>query len=235
MVKISVIIPTLNEEKHIEECLLSFKKQDFKDYEIIVADGLSSDNTVKIAKKYTSKVISSMDKSIGAGRNKGAKIAKGELLLFTDADTVVAPNLLKKLNEALEGGDIIGATVEMKAKEKPTIFEHVGLILYNFLVRISLIFQFLTPQVAGVCLCVRKKIFDDVGGFNEEMKTNEDLDFCERAKKYGKFVYVNSTYVKTSLRRMRRWGHAKFFTYHLISWINYMLFKKGRTKYTVVR
>ena len=154
MVKISVIIPTLNEGKYLENCLKSLKKQKFKDYEIIIADGLSTDNTVEIAKKYTKKVISSKDKSIGAGRNKGVKIASGEILVFTDADTIVAPNLLEKVNEAIKN-EVIGATTRMIAREKTTLFEEIGLILYDLFIRLSLFIPFLTPQIAGVCLCIK--------------------------------------------------------------------------------
>ena len=118
MIKVSVIIPTLNEERYIEDCLKSLKKQSFKNYEIIVSDGLSTDNTVKIAKKYTKNVISSKNKGIGDGRNKGAKIAKGEILLFLDADSTIAPNLLGKLSESMENKNIIGLTTEVKSKEK---------------------------------------------------------------------------------------------------------------------
>ena len=235
MVYISVIVPTLNEEKYIKGCLKSLKKQSFKDYEIIVSDGLSTDNTVKIAKNYTKKVISSKDKGIGDGRNKGARVAKGEILLFIDADTIAAPNLLNKISESMKNKDIIGLTTRMKPKEKLSLLDYIEFKFYNYFVRASLYLPFLTPQIPGVCLCIKKNIFQRVGGFNKEMKTCEDLDFCEKAKKYGKFLFLKGTYVNTSIRRMKKWGHIKFITYQTASLINYILFKRGVMNYGTIR
>lgn len=235
MILISVIVPTLNEEKFIEECLKKIKNQNFKDYEIIVSDGLSTDNTVKIAKKYADKVISSKDKGIGDGRNKGARIAKGKILLFIDADTIVAPNLLSKISDAMENENIIVLTAQLKSKEKPLAFDKLVFKIYNIFIQSSLVLSFLTPQISGVCLCIRKSIFDKVGGFNKEMKTCEDLEFCERTKKYGKFLFLKETYVKTSIRRMKKWGRLKFIIYHTVSLINYTLFKRGRKSYSTIK
>jgi len=235
LIKVSVIIPTLNEERYIEDCLKSLKEQSFKNYEIIVSDGLSTDNTVKIAKKYTKNVISSKDKGIGDGRNKGAKIAKGEILLFLDADTIIAPNLISKLSESMENKDIIGLTTEVKSKEALALIDIIEFKIYNFFVRASLYLPFLTPQISGVCLCIKRSIFQKVGGFDKEMKTCEDLEFCEKAKRYGKFLYLKGSYVNTSIRRMKKWGRLKFLTYQTISLINYILFKKGRMNYGSIR
>jgi len=235
LIEISVIIPTLNEEKYIEECLKNIKKQSFKDYEIIVSDGLSIDNTVKIAKKYSKKVISSKDKGIGEGRNKGAKIAKGEILLFIDADTIIAPDLLSKIVSSVKNKDIIGLTTKVRSKEKLSVLDDLGFKFYDFFIRASLALPFLIPQIAGTCLCVKKSIFEKVGGFNVYMKTCEDLDFCKRAKKYGRFLYLRGSYVKTSIRRIKKWGRLKFVVYQTASLFKYNLFKKGRATYGLAR
>ena len=80
--KTSLIIPCLNEEKYLPLLLDSIKKQNFKDYEIIIADAGSKDKTLEIAKKYDCRIIPG---GLPAkGRNEGAKIAKGELLFFCD-------------------------------------------------------------------------------------------------------------------------------------------------------
>jgi len=233
--QVSVIIPTLNEEGYIEDCLKSIKKQSFKNYEIIVSDGLSTDNTVKIAKKYTKNVISSKDRGIGDGRNKGAKIARGETLLFIDADTTLAPNLLGKLSESMENKNIIGLTTEIKSKEALALIDVIDFKFYNLFIKASLYLPFIIPQIPGVCLCIRKSIFKKVGGFDTRMKTCEDLKFCEKAKRYGKFYYLKGTYVNTSIRRMKKWGRLKFLTNQTFSLINYTLFKRGIRNYGTVR
>lgn len=89
----SIIIPTLNEEKFLPRLLDSIKKQDSKDYEIIVADAGSKDATVEIAKKYRCKIV--QGGLPAKGRNEGAKIAQGDLLLFLDADVQLPSDFLK--------------------------------------------------------------------------------------------------------------------------------------------
>jgi len=86
--KVSIIIPTLNEEKYVEKTLLSIKAQTMKlPYEVIVSDGASKDDTLKIAKRYANKIVISKKRSPAIQRNCGAKYSKGSFLIFVDADT----------------------------------------------------------------------------------------------------------------------------------------------------
>ena len=100
--KISVIVPTLNEEENIPNLLGSLEKQTLKDFEIIVIDGGSTDRTVSIAKNYTSKVIVEQGLPEYPSRNAGAKIADGKILMFTCADVIFPNELLAKVTEILE-------------------------------------------------------------------------------------------------------------------------------------
>ncbi len=98
--KISVVVPALNEEKYIESCLKSLKSQSYKPLEIIVCDGNSEDRTREIARKYADKVIIEKRRSAAAERQKGAKIAKGEIIAFIDSDTIAEKDWLKKIADA---------------------------------------------------------------------------------------------------------------------------------------
>ena len=94
---ISIIIPAYNEEKFIEQTLISLKKQNCGiPYEIIVCDNNSKDKTPEIAQKYADKVVSETKQGGGYARNKGASIAQGKYLVFTDADTVFPENYLEE-------------------------------------------------------------------------------------------------------------------------------------------
>jgi len=85
---VSVLVPTLNEEDYIEDCLKSVVGQKTSvSYELIVCDGRSEDKTREIAKKYAGVVVTSRKRSTGLQRDGGAKKAKGDYLLFVDADT----------------------------------------------------------------------------------------------------------------------------------------------------
>jgi len=95
--EISVIVPTLNEENYLEDCLKSILRQTFprNEYEIIVSDGSSEDRTVEIANKYADRVVVSKKRGIWWGRNYGAKFARGRFLVFIDADTKIKEDYLE--------------------------------------------------------------------------------------------------------------------------------------------
>lgn len=98
--KVSFIIPTLNAASVLEACLKSIKKQTFskKDYEIIIADGGSTDNTIKIAKKYGAKVIKNPLKTAEAGKAVAIKKANGKYIALIDSDNILPTNNWLKLN-----------------------------------------------------------------------------------------------------------------------------------------
>src|SRR3989344_5776368 len=91
---ISIIIPAYNEERYLPKLLDCIKRQSFRNYEVIVADADSADSTKKIAKKYGCRVVKGG--MPGAGRNNGAKAAKGVILLFLDADSLIEMDFVKK-------------------------------------------------------------------------------------------------------------------------------------------
>jgi glycosyltransferase involved in cell wall biosynthesis len=198
----SVIIPALNEEKCIENCINSVLNQTYpRDrYEIIVSDGASKDKTAKIAKKYADKVVVSKKRGIWWGRNYGAKFAKGKYLVFIDADTIIDRDYLKTVHPYLERG-YVGVSTGFRFSERN--------------LRIRLIEGYLTlfwkiasatgfKQLLGFSLCIPKKTFKEVGGFKdfymEDAMINRDL------KKFGKIKYISEKKVTTSPRKYEKQG-----------------------------
>lgn len=106
---VSIIIPTYCEEESIEWCLKSIQGQEFeKDrIETIVVDSNSPDNTRAIATKYAKKVINIKTRGVGKARNVGAQEAKGDILLFLDADTVLDPEFLINLAESFDDNEVV--------------------------------------------------------------------------------------------------------------------------------
>ncbi len=100
MPKFSIIIPVHNVEKYLKTCLDSVKNQTFKDYEVLIVDDGSTDNSMSIAKKYNFTLIESDYVGVSEARNIAIKKAKGEYLVFLDSDDWWDKELLEKLNES---------------------------------------------------------------------------------------------------------------------------------------
>jgi len=110
MIKVSFVIPTLNSQKVLESCLKSIKKQNFKNYEILIIDGGSIDQTLSIAKKYHSKIYQNPLKTAEAGKAIGVKHAQGEYICLIDSDnTLPSENWLKQMLSPFTDKQIIGS------------------------------------------------------------------------------------------------------------------------------
>ena len=102
--KLSLIIPVYNVEKYLEECLDSVIMQIIVDMEIILIDDGSKDNSGKICDKYAEKynfikVVHKKNEGVSVARNTGIKMAQGNYIFFLDSDDMLAPNILKKIEE----------------------------------------------------------------------------------------------------------------------------------------
>ena len=106
MPKVSIIIPAYNIEKYLSACLDSALSQDFSNYEIVVIDDGSTDNTPKISDEYAKKyenviTIHQKNSGLSSARNTGIKRAKGEYVALIDGDDIIAPNFLARLYQAV--------------------------------------------------------------------------------------------------------------------------------------
>jgi len=119
--KVSIVIPTYNEEKDIEECIKSIKGQSYKNFEIIVVDDGSKDKTLDVVKKFRDvKIIMGEHKGPGFSRNLGARKATGEILIFIDADMTFDKDYLKNLIAPIledKTGEVVGSTHELEIVE----------------------------------------------------------------------------------------------------------------------
>jgi glycosyltransferase involved in cell wall biosynthesis len=199
---VSVIIPTLNEEKYIEATLLSIRNQDYRGkYEIIVVDSNSKDRTVKVARKYANKVVVTKRRGIAVGRNIGARVAKGEILLFVDADTILLPNVISKVVNHLKKKNIVGFVVPILVYDFSKNILYIMGIWANYILSKANL-----HPVTTVCFACNKSAFFMVGGFNEKLHVAEDIELGSRLKKIGKVKYIKDTFVISSSRRIKKWG-----------------------------
>jgi len=184
-IRISVIIPALNEKAVIRRCLeaLSRNRLPKTDFEVIVVDNGSTDGTVETVRQfqasYSLKIVSVEGVRISALRNRGAAEARGEILAFLDADCLAPPewltNSMRLLEDLREG--IIGAHYQI-----PDDATWVGRVWCQ---------DRLTEKVGDVSyvpagdLLIHRDRFFQVGGFDESIQTNEDYEFCQRALLVG--------------------------------------------------
>ena len=200
---ISIIIPSLNEEKYLSLLLESIKKQSFSDYETILADAGSKDKTLEIAKNYNCRIIPG---GLPAkGRNEGAKVAKGDTLFFLDADTIMPDeNFLGKSIEEFIKRELDVASFCLVPLPKGKFSSFALNLFYN---QPIVLLESALPHAATGILS-KKDMFEKAGGFDEDVKLAEDHYFARRAQKVfgAKFGIIKTTELYVSDRRFKTDG-----------------------------
>lgn len=198
---VSIIIPTRNEEKYLPILLESIKKQTQPPSEIIVADADSDDKTREIAKSYGCKIVNG-GKHPGIGRNNGAKVANGQILIFFDADVILPEDFLEKALSEFEVRKLDVACCFARPNSKKWV-DHIGAFLNNA-------YYFLTERIlmngVGFCMFARRQIHEKIGGFDETILIAEDQDYAVRASKIGKYRFLRSIKINVSMRRFEKEG-----------------------------
>lgn len=182
-IDISVVIPCLNERQNIETVLSSLDnelQQGGFTYEIIVVDNGSTDGSVEIAKTYNATVLFSSSTTVAGVRNLGAEKANGKTLVFVDADVVVQPSWGKTLRHIFQNTNnlrnmITGSNCSVPDNIKP--------LLYSWYKGISSDVR--NTHLGTGHMIVSKDCFNKIGGFNTDLVSGEDYDFCLRGKKKG--------------------------------------------------
>ena len=203
-VKFSFIIPTRNEAGYIEGCLRSIRSQRRKDYEIIVVDTLSGDGTQAIARRYADKVMTEPRRGPAVARNTGAQAARGEVLVFADADVRFEQDFLDRIDAELSRHPALaGGVCRLVPYDSPS-----ALLARSYQV-VDWLAWFLNalgiPCTAGSCFIFRREAFERAGGFNPCLLTNEDHDAANRIARFGRFAHLD-TPIYTSVRRVAKRG-----------------------------
>lgn len=234
-IDVSIVVCTLNEEKNIEGCLRALRDQKFSgNYEIILADGNSEDNTVKLAKPFADKIVIEKKRSIAYERQAGAKVAKGKIIAFTDADSRAPNDWVQKIHDTFEKntnivllyGPVFYSDVSENEQWISTFF------MPKFL-RLMSILRMHNP--IGSNLAIRREVFEKIGGFDTRYITCEDLDLGKRAQKHGNLHYHTHLKHYVSARRVKKWGYMKYVGFHLMNGVRYHLTGKAARKYEDVR
>jgi glycosyltransferase involved in cell wall biosynthesis len=225
----SIIVPAYNEEKYIEQCLRSILQQtvDRPEYEIIVSDGASSDNTQTIAKQLSDKIVVNERRGASVQRNYGAQQAQGDILVFIDADTTLDKYFLSALKEQFKDQRVVAVS----GIAYPADGNLPQRLVYRATYRLMQIFHFMNLSLfPAMCVAYRKRAFDDAGGFREDFTTLEDLDLSKRVSKSGLTKIAARAHAYSSTRRIQK-HLVSTVAYHIFCDMRYLLTGKGPRRY----
>lgn len=224
----SIIIPTLNEGAFLSTILQNLVKQKENNFETLVVDGSSEDNTRQVAESFIQVLPISFlqikKRNPAAQRNFGAQKAQGKYLVFLDADTRITPFFIKKLHAYIskeKGLLFIPHVIPDDANPQNKITFNV----VNFLIEAS---QYIgKPFSTGGSMIVERHLFHTLGGFSETVFIAEDHDLVQKAYKWGvKAKFARSIKIVLSLRRLRKEGQLKLFYKYVVATAHVLL--KGK-------
>jgi glycosyltransferase involved in cell wall biosynthesis len=192
---ISFVVPAHNEAAWIGRCLSAIRSAAVaEEHEVIVVDDSSSDGTSSLAQQFGARVIRVEHRHISATRNAGAREARGEMLFFVDADTLVNAEVVRSALGSIRGGAVGGGCVPRFEGQLPLWWR----VAYPFFVLGVRVLR----QPGGACLFCARRAFEATGGFSEAHYAAEDAVFVTALKRHGRFVLLKDR-VMTSGRNLR--------------------------------
>lgn len=212
--RISIVIPAHNEEQYLPGLLDSIDVAvdqytcGHAAVEVIVADNASTDATSRIAQERGCHVVYVKQRSIAKARNQAARIAKGEILAFVDADSQIHPDTLNAIERTLTDRVVIGATGVRLSRMS------LGIALSWYLCVVPVIR--IARVDTGVVFC-RRIDWESTGGYREDRIAGEDIDFFLAMKQLGRsrgqnFARAKGVFTITSARKFDRYGDWHYFT-----------------------
>lgn len=207
--RFSVIIPTLNEEKFVGILLHSLAVQTFRDFEVIVVDGVSTDKTLTAVKRYQKRLpsltaVKSTKALLAHQWNLGIQKARGQYLMFVHADSMLFPYFFDRINAfiSLEKPDFFTSWF---APDSRVAGDALITLLTNLGLEVSVMIH--RTVAPGSLSVVSKRACEKVGGFSEDYHFGEDADFGSRLSEAGyPLKILRETLVVCSLRRFRNEG-----------------------------
>ncbi len=216
MNRISLVIPTYNEEKYITKLFQSLERSTLYPDEILIIDDHSTDRTREIAKSYGAEVILVDKRNIGYARKVGMLIAKHNILVSGSADMVVDSMWLERLTAPIRlGYDVSFGRIDVDSTN--IIDKNVAQFLNLYSEWAFKLFKLV--WVSGDNIAISRPFYYKIGGF-KELKMGEDMELVRRAIRFGKVYYAKDAIIYTSDRRIRKWGRIRFFLYYLLAYLS---------------
>lgn len=215
----SVVIPTLNEERHLPVLLSSLVSQTYKDFEVIVSEAKSEDKTKEKALEFQGRlnleVYDSEKRHLASQRNFGAKKAKGDYLVFLDADFRAEENLIEAIVKKIHqtNADLI---IPVSIPDTKNLFWKTYFGLSNLLISFTPLVN--KPMGNGPAAVIKRDIFEKIGGYDETVFVYEDQLLFQTAYKNGaKISYSKEAKVFFSIRRIEKEGSLNFIFKNIVA------------------
>jgi len=231
-IKISVVIPALNEERYLPNCIQSLKSQNFEHpYEIIVVNNNSTDRTAEVASDMGATVVLEPHIGITWARQKGLETAQGEIVACVDADTVVPKDWLQQIYHTLGDDDeIVGASGKIFYTKGDTWKGKLPALLGSVILYSDMAFRYLFGKPGtlwGGNFAVRKRAVIKAGGFNKKIKFfGEDTELSLRLGKIGKIKFNKKQLAYTSPRRFESQPLLKTFWSLIANFVWLVMFER---------
>lgn len=224
---LSVVIPTLNEEKLIAQALRYLANQSYRDFEVVVVDGGDSgpsiDRTVSVARSMGARVLSSKRGGVVDARNVGGHMSLSDIIVFTEADARPPTNWLKTILSQFDD-----STVAVAGPGIPFDGTRLVMLEYAFYNTLRYLVSrlphpFMHLSASAYNVAVRKEIFEQIGGFRH-YPANDDGLLGRQAAMVGKAKFCPEAYVWISARRFKGMGILRANLHYLYVLENFLNF-----------
>lgn len=225
----SIIIPAHNEEDYIRKTLHNIKEQTYQNFEIVIVPNGCTDKTEEIISKRANEKLRTFPMStanVSRARNYGAGKASGKMLIFLDADTLLAQDSLQKINKQfLEHHSVATTKVEPDISNSKY---RVAMKVKNFYNQTKIY-----AGCSGILIC-RKEDFEQVNGYDPNIIVKEHKELIDKLRKKGQYTCIDTSVI-TSMRRFEKWGLSKATGFWIIQWFKNKQGKLSESKYEKIR
>ena len=196
----SILVPTYNQVRYLPEALNSLLSQTYDDWEAIVVNDGSTDETAKVMKRYAAKdarirIFHKENGGVASALNEGLRNARGQWICWLSSDDFFEPNKLSVHLQAIKENPDVGffhthyfVLVEKTGTIAP---EKLNLKAFNPLLELKVLKFFEHNYINGISIAINRKIFDDVGYFDEQYRNGQDFDMWLRISRYYRLHFIN--------------------------------------------